>query len=366
MDWFEIENISTIDSPALVVYRDRVRQNIARAVRMIGDPNKLRPHVKTNKIAEVCSLMMDAGISKFKCATIAEAEMLAQINAKDVLLAYQPVGPKAERFIELIKQYPATYFSCLVDHIVPAQHLSELGQKYEQTIHVYIDLNTGMNRTGIQPAHALYLFEAIQLLPFIRVIGLHAYDGNIRDTDLTVRQHKSDEAFQKVLILSEALESVTNHPLTVVVGGTPTFPTHIHRENVECSPGTFVFWDWGYKQIAPDEPFEYAALVITRVISLIDHQTVCLDLGHKSVAAENPLPRVAFLNAPEALPVSQSEEHMVIKVPDASIYTIGDVLYAVPVHICPTVALYDTAVVIENNNAVGFWDVVARKRKINI
>ena len=104
-----------------------------------------------------------------------------------------------------------------------------------------------------------------------------------------------------------------NQPITIVAGGSPTFPTHLHRE-IECSPGTFVYWDWGYKHQLPDEPFDYAALVLTRVISIVDGQTITTDLGHKSVAAENPFPRVHFLNAPDATPFSQSEEHLVLKV----------------------------------------------------
>lgn len=149
------------------------------------------------------------------------------------------------------------------------------------------------------------------------------------------------------------------------MGGTPTFPIHAQRENVECSPGTFVFSDWGYKHLLPDEPFEYAALVISRVISIVDEHRVCTDLGHKSVAAENPLPRVHFLNAPGAEPIGQSEEHLVLRVEDSSQYTTGDVLYGVPVHICPTVALYDSASIIENGKKVAEWEVVARKRSIN-
>src|SRR6476620_6518250 len=126
MNWYTIENIDRIDTPCLVLYHDRIKMNINNAVKLIGNVNNLRPHVKTNKIAEVCKMMMDAGISKFKCATIAEAEMLAMINAQDVLLAYQPVGPKARRFINLLIQYPATHFSCLVDNIKVAEHLSQL------------------------------------------------------------------------------------------------------------------------------------------------------------------------------------------------------------------------------------------------
>jgi len=365
MNWYNIKNIDTIDSPALLLYKERIQKNIKRAVEMIKDVNLLRPHVKTNKTAEVCAMMMDAGISKFKCATIAEAEMLAMLNAKDVLLAYQPVGPKANRLLALVQGYPQTTFGCITDNTETAKALSGLFSAANETINVFIDLNTGMNRSGIKTADAFALAEQLINLPGLQFKGLHAYDGHLRDTDLEQRQQKSNAAFNEVLALANKIETVTKQPIIIVAGGSPTFPTHIKR-NVECSPGTFVFWDWGYKHQVPDEPFEYAALVLTRVISIVDEQTITTDLGHKSVAAENPFPRVHFLNAPDVTPFSQSEEHLVLKVADSSAFKVGDVLYAVPVHICPTVALYEKAVVVENNEAVTTWKVIARDRKINV
>jgi D-serine deaminase-like pyridoxal phosphate-dependent protein len=365
MHWYEINNINTIDSPALLIYKERIQQNIAHAVNMMKDVNLLRPHVKTNKTAEVCAMMMEAGISKFKCATIAEAEMLAMLKAKDVLLAYQPVGPKAKRLLALTQQYSQTKFNCLTDNIATATALSEIFTANNKIINVFIDLNTGMNRSGIKPADAFSLAEQLITLPGIRLKGLHAYDGHLRDTDLELRQQKSNAAFNEVVELAKKIETELKHSITIVAGGSPSFPTHVQR-NVECSPGTFVYWDWGYKHQVPDEPFDYAALVATRVVSIVDEQTITTDLGHKSVAAENPFPRVHFLNAPDATPFSQSEEHLVLKVADSKAFHIGDVLYGVPVHICPTVALYEKAIVIENNEAVTTWRVIARDRSINI
>ncbi len=364
--WYQINNIEKIDSPALIIYPQRVKENISKLIRMAGSVDLLRPHVKTNKITEVCALMLDAGITKFKCATIAEAEMLGMIKAPDVLLAHQPVGPKMERLLRLVTTYPSTHFTCIIDNFLTAKELSQLFTGQGQRIQVFIDLNIGMNRSGIIPEKALQLFKDCQTLPAIRIIGLHAYDGHIRDTDLNERNQRSDEAFAKVDQLVKEIASIEEQPLQIVVGGSPSFPTHIKRKGVQFSPGTFVFWDWGYKHIVPDEPFDYAALVITRIVSIIDDKTVCTDLGHKSVAAENPLPRVHFLNAPDAIPITQSEEHLVITLPDATIYKVGDVLYGVPVHICPTVALYDYAAIIENNEIVDNWRVIARARKISI
>src|ERR1700750_934200 len=119
--WYIINDIEKLDTPALVIYPERVKENIVILKSMIDDVSRLRPHVKTHKSKEAALLMLDAGITKFKCATIAEAEMLGMANAPDVLLAYQPVGPKLERFIKLNKVYPATKFSCLVDNSISAQ-----------------------------------------------------------------------------------------------------------------------------------------------------------------------------------------------------------------------------------------------------
>lgn len=365
-DWFFIENITAFDSPLLVLYPERIRQNIGFAIDMIGDINRLRPHVKTNKMAEVCAMMTEAGITKFKCATIAEADMLGMINAPDVLLAYQPVGPKTQRLVSLIKTYPQTRFSCLADNVDTASQLNATAEKNDIVLPVFIDVNVGMNRTGIQPDQVFELAKSTEGMASLQLAGLHAYDGHIRDSDLAIRKQKSEAAIKDIRMLQKQLERLTGHPLTIVAGGTPTFPVYIQHENVECSPGTFVFTDWGYKHSLPDEPFVYAALVVTRVVSVIDEAMVCVDLGHKSVAAENPLPRVHFLNAPDAVPVSQSEEHLVLKVPAGNLYKVGDVLYGIPVHICPTVALYDKAYVVEDGTIATSWNVIARNRAINL
>lgn len=365
LNWYTVSNIDSIDSPALLVYEDRVKENIRLLKHIVNDTNRLRPHVKTNKMAEVCKLLLDAGLTKFKCATIAEAEMLAMLSAPDVLLAYQPVGPKVLRLIQLIKAYPATHFSCLTDNEASAGYLNEIAGANNMVADVFIDLNVGMNRTGIKPADAYQLVDHILTLEHIRLTGLHAYDGHIRDSDYAVRKQKADSAFGEVEQLSAYIENKTGGKVTIVAGGTPTFPAHAARKNVECSPGTFVFTDWGYKHGLPDEPFDYAALVVSRVISIVDDHTICTDLGHKSVAAENPLPRIHFLNAPDAQPIGQSEEHLVLKVDDASAYKTGDVLYGVPVHICPTVALYEKAFVVNDGVVNKEWKVVARNRYIN-
>lgn len=367
-NWYAIKNIDKLDTPALVIYPDRVKENIVILKSMIDDVSRLRPHVKTHKSKEATLLMLEAGIAKFKCATIAEAEMLGICKAPDVLLAYQPIGPKLVRFVKLIKAYPATKFSCLVDNSVAAQNISNAASAQHLKISVYIDLNVGMNRTGIAPGlEALQLYMDCEALPGIKLMGLHAYDGHIHDADLAVRTKKCNEAFNLVKKLQVDIRQKGYPEPIIVAGGSPTFPVHAKRGVVECSPGTFVYWDRGYSLNCAEQQFLPAALIVSRVISLPDETKLCLDVGHKSVSAENELAkRIFFLNSPGLHMKGQNEEHLVVDAGKGHGYKVGDVLYGLPFHVCPTIALYERAITIVDNEISGEWKNIARDRKITI
>src|SRR5262245_42118614 len=123
--WFRVANLETVFSPCLLIYPDRVAENIRRMIHIVGDVERLRPHIKTHKLAEVLRMQMEQGITKFKCATIAEAEMAAGCGASDVLIAYQPVGPNVQRVIQLVQSFPKTRFSVIADDAVAIRALSE-------------------------------------------------------------------------------------------------------------------------------------------------------------------------------------------------------------------------------------------------
>jgi D-serine deaminase-like pyridoxal phosphate-dependent protein len=364
-EWYEIDQIEKIDSPQLVVFEDRVKYNIDRAIELVGEIGRFRPHVKTNKTAEVMQFMLDAGISKFKCATIAEAELLGRLKAPDVLLAYQPVGPKVKRFLNLVEAYPETKFSCLIDYLETAEKIADTFSENVKDIEVYIDINAGMNRSGIKTEFALELYKRCYNLRGIRIKGLHLYDGHFRQFDIKERKVACDVNFVQLTNLAKAIEDSGFPKPIIIAGGSPTFPIHAQRETVECSPGTFVFWDKTYGDICKEQPFLPAAIVVTRVISLPDEGKICIDLGHKSIAAENDISkRVYFLNAPELRLFSQSEEHGVVEAGANHQFKPGDVLYILPYHVCPTVALYNQMISINYLGEINYWEVKARDRKI--
>lgn len=361
-------HVSQLDSPTLIVFPDIVEKNISLAVEMAGGANRLRPHIKTHKNPNVIALMKGAGIMQYKCATIAEAEMLAMMNVPDVLLAFPVVGPKAGRLAALIREYPNTLFSCLVDHPHSADYLEDFFQKEVMALDVYLDLNLGMNRTGIAPGdEALELYRKLANFRSLHVLGLHAYDGHIRHPEITERERLCKAAFEPVNRLRDQIVSEKLPFEQIVAGGSPSFPIHAKNPEVQCSPGTFVYWDRGYQLACPEQGFEPAARLITHVVSNPAKGLWCLDLGHKSVAAENEISkRVYFPDLPGYEPVSQSEEHLVLQSPDPSNDQLkpGDVVYGIPWHICPTVALYEKVLCIKDDNVVDEWRTVARDREL--
>ncbi len=368
--WYEIDNVDELDSPSLIIHKDRIEQNIQTMIGIAGSAKRLMPHVKTYKMAEVVQMQIQAGITKFKAATIAEAEMTAMAGASFVLIAHQLVGPKAERLVQLQQKYPNTHFASLIDCPEMAIHLSEVFGNYGITTSVFIDVNNGMNRTG----HAVNtaLFDLYQNLvtaqyPHVMCEGIHVYDGNLRQVDFEERKQAVNAAFEPVETWLEKVKAAGLPAPMVVCGGTPTFTSHALHAGVLCSPGTCLISDWGYGHSLPEQPFLWAGVLLTRVISKPKEGYITLDLGHKGVAAENPLPnRISFLNLTDYEFVSQSEEHLVLSVKDWNNVQIGDVLYGIPYHICPTVNLYQEVYVAENQHVSQTWQVIARSRKISV
>jgi D-serine deaminase-like pyridoxal phosphate-dependent protein len=367
---YHVQDTSTIFSPALLFYRELIEQNIRRMIQIAGTPERLRPHVKTHKTREIVRLELDAGITRHKCATLAEAEMLAECGVADVLLAYPMVGPNCSRLALLAERYLGTRFSVLADHPLGVQQLSDALKNSGTTVEVLLDLDTGQHRTGIVPGGpALELYESLTRLPGIRPGGLHVYDGHNHQEDPAQRAAAAHEQFQPVLQFREALLRKGLPLPRIVAGGTPTFPIYARMElpGLECAPGTCVLHDHGYGTRFADLGFTPAALVLTRVISRPTQDRVTFDLGYKAVASDPPAgSRCVLLDVPDAKPVLQNEEHLVIECPGASRYRPGDEAYALPTHICPTCAMHRQAYVIDQGQLVDRWDIVARDRILQI
>ena len=363
MEWYKIKNTHNILSPTLVLYPNRISHNIDKMIEISGDVSRLRPHVKTYKMPQIVQMQMARGINKFKCSTLSEARMLANAGVMDILLAMPTIGPAQVSFIQLKREYSRVQFSTLIDSETQiAPWIEKMGD--DQSLDLFIDVNVGMNRTGIIPEKAFFLFEKLKKEQRFAAKGLHVYDGHIRTSDFKKRIEECDNSFRKVNELLTQMNDDSN--LEVICGGSITFPCHALYPDRTLSPGTTLLWDAGYGSNFPDIPMLNAAALITRIISKPGTDRICIDLGHKAVGSEMEGARVVFPQLKSYERVGHSEEHLVLKIPNSNELKIGDVLYGIPWHICPTVALYQQAAIVRDNEVIDIWEVAARHRDIQV
>ena len=367
---YTVTNVDAILSPGMVLFQDILDANLAEMIHIAGDASRLRPHCKTHKMAEVVQRELDKGIVKHKAATFAEAEMLADTGVKDILYAYQPVGPNIGRAATFLKTYPDVTFIATVDDAGIIRTLGEAMTAAGVELPVLLDVDTGQHRTGVLPDDkAVELYRLIASTRGVRPAGFHVYDGHQHQLTMAEREAAINPEWEKVMTLRSRLLEDGLSVERIVAGGTGSFPVYAAKDvpGLELSPGTCVFQDVSYGEQFPDLKFRPAALLCTRVVSRPTPARITCDLGYKAVASDPPMDkRVFFPDLPNAKLVLQNEEHLVLQMPEPSDIAVGTVLWAVPRHVCPTSALHKSVTVVADGEIVGCWNVIARDRSLTI
>jgi D-serine deaminase-like pyridoxal phosphate-dependent protein len=360
--------LEQLQTPALVVYLDRVRDNIRSMIGYAGSPDRWRPHLKTTKIPEVWGELLQAGVRHFKCATTREADVFVTLASSreqqtDLLVAYPLRGPALQRLGAIAKNAKNTTVSVLVED-------PDLVADLPDGIGVFVDVNPGMNRTGI-PMDDEAAVLAVVLAVGDRFRGLHFYDGHLHDEDLAARRVAIFAGYQRLLQLVDLLAAEGIATPEVITSGTPAFHHALHFEAFasseafvhRISPGTVVFHDGRSQFDNPEVELQPAALVLSRVISHPAADIVTCDAGSKSVAAEAGDP-CAFVLGNDALGALQpSEEHLPLRC-SAALPPRGTHLLLVPRHVCPTVNLAEQCVLMDGDSPPRIVPVVARAHEL--
>lgn len=363
------ELFAGVRTPALLIDPDRVTANVHAIVAQLGgDARRWRPHVKTAKVGSVMQMMCDAGLTRFKCATTLELKALLDIAARDVLVSFPHVGANAARIRELATAHPAARITALIETEAHLESWRGSG------LGLFVDLNSGMNRTGGTPdvARLTTLAHAIAAVG-CTLRGLHWYDGHMHSfDDLAARAHAAHEGYDALGMLVRALTERGIAVPEVIVAGTPAtssaatyagfaaWPT-----DVQISPGTVVYNDTtSLAQLPPSWGLSEAVHVLATVVSHPTSTRFTCDAGHKSVAADAGVPTCAVVGHPEWNPARPSEEHLPIDVPAGSpLPPIGTQLLLTPKHVCPTVNNFDEALFVRGGAVVSVERVNARGRE---
>jgi len=370
MDYPPVD-VSGIPSPAILVFRHLLEHNLAQTLAIAGSPDRLRPHCKTHKTREIVKLLLERSVQRHKCATLREVAMCIEAGARDIVLAYQLVGPQTEQFTALAAREPDVRLAALVDCDMAAEWLSQAARAAGVTVGAMVDLDTGLHRTGLPLGEeAMRLYRRVSELPGLRPAGLHIYDAqNNHHPALADRAAAVERTIAPVLEMAEALRREGHDVPELLCGGTGTFPCYARYGGaITCSPGTIVFWDQGYSKAFPDLDARLAqsAVLLGRVVSRPTPQHVTLDLGTKGIASDPPVGRRGLiLGLEDAVTTIHNEEHWGVTSDRAGSYRVGDTVFVVPTHICPNTNLYPLLYIIDEQGAVcDRWEVVARHRPL--
>jgi len=359
---YAIENAEALLTPALVIYPEIVERNVETTVKLLGgDANRWRPHLKTAKLGFIMRMLAERGVVNAKCSTNVELAAACEAGMTDVLLAYPVVGPNAKRVRELAERYANVRISVLVENVAQIAAWKGSG------IGIFVDVNPGMDRTGISQDGISAILEVVREAgPQFR--GLHYYDGHMSADSLAEREKLAHQGYDRLMQIVAAVEDAGFPIEEVITSGTPAFPCaatyapfangrFVHR----ASPGTVVYSDATVlKQLPSEWGYTPAALVVSTVVSHPKPNIVTCDAGHKSVSADAGIPTCVVAGRADLTPLKPSEEHLPIEVSSGAVPSIGEVLYLIPRHVCPTVNNFDDAVIVENGRAVGMEHVTAR------
>jgi D-serine deaminase-like pyridoxal phosphate-dependent protein len=364
---YEVQDSQTLSTPSLLIYAYMIETNITAALRMMnGDPNRWRPHLKTAKIGYTMRRLVERGVNRAKCATTLELVVAIESGMEDVLVAFPLMGPNAARLREIAAAHPDRRISTLVENA------DQIDEWRASAVGVFVDLNPGMDRTGMAEDHFEEVLELINRIQKagLRFCGLHHYDGQIKSTG-PAAEAQAREGYSRLLELIAYLRRAGIEVKEVSTSGTPAMPyalnfapfsegEFVHR----VSPGTIVYNDRNSLKELPGHGFLPAALVLSTVVSRPRENRVTCDAGHKTVSADSGVPTCEVLGRPGLKGLSPSEEHLPIEVISGATPSRGDLLYLLPAHVCPTINNFDKAMLVRGGKVESVIPVSARGREV--
>jgi D-serine deaminase-like pyridoxal phosphate-dependent protein len=361
---YKINDIEKFETPEHLIFESKVNHNISTLISMVQDVNRLVPHAKTHKSKEMLNHLIDRGITRHKTSTINELEILGECEPQELILSY-PIASKikAQRLQKIINKFPKTNYSSIVSSIYHVELLNDL-----EGIHgVYIDLDTGMHRTGVSINELDDLLDFIMSKSNLDLRGIHAYDGHMHAVkNDEIRSSLAAQTLKDIRKLQEKIYSAYKfETYDIIVGGSWSFHFYLDQKDIKLSPGTWIYWDATNAE-QKELDFQIAGVVLGQVVDNNEYEgTATIDIGAKAISCDPPTEkRLKLIDKPNAILVHQNEEHGVIKL-NGETLNIGDYVLAEPGHACTVTPKYSHAIKIDANGDIsGKINSDARDRKI--
>lgn len=280
-----------LNTPCLVIDYQKLKYNLKKMQQHglkwdIG----IRPHCKTHKCSQIARLQLEYGAIGISAAKLSEAEVLVSKQITNVLITSPIVSEaKYSRLFNCLESAPDLML--VVDNKDNIHMLNELGKLLNQPVHVLLDIDSGIGRTGIHPETALEYGHFINGMHWLKLKGIQCYAGHLQH----IQNYEERRAFSLRIMemASKIVQSFRDAdlPCEILTGtGTGTFDIDVEASEVtEIQPGSYAVMDVEYGAIGSKiHPsgfplFKNSMTLLTSVISsnLKEHATV--DAGTKSI-----------------------------------------------------------------------------------
>ncbi|MBS0206508.1 MAG: DSD1 family PLP-dependent enzyme [Planctomycetes bacterium] len=349
------------ETPNLCLDLDRFESNLNHMAQSIAACHKSwRPHSKCHKSPEVARRQIQAGAIGVTCAKVSEAEIFAEAGIRDILIAHLPVGPaRVERITNLCKSADVIV---TLDHYAQAEPLAAACVQQGVTCRALVDVNIGMNRTGVTPGRdALELARAIDQMPGLKLAGVMGYEGHAMP--LMEADAKARTIRESLEILHQSRDQFLQAGLCcdiVSAGGTGSLSYAAEAPGItELQSGGGIFGDPFYTRMPGVSGYQPALTVLTTIVSRPTLDRAVLDAGRKAINGEMHVPLVKQF--PDARVIMHSAEHIVLELgPESRNLKIGDQVELIVGYADFTVPLHNEFLCFRDDRLDAIWPIVAR------
>ncbi len=358
-----------LETPCLIIDQDLLEQNLSKMQKLADNKGKkLRPHAKTHKCIALAKKQIEYGAIGVCAAKISEAELLSKAGIEGILIT-GPVAPdsKIKRIIDILKISPSVIIT--IDNKLTAEKLNKELQKNNLKINVLLDIDAGLNRTGVKPSEALKFGEHLLSLNNLRLIGIQAYAGQLQHiTSFKERMAASRNSLKEIIPIFNKLKTKAEDFNIFSASGTGTFEIDNDiPELTEHQAGSYVFMDAEYLSVESSENSKYfetfkpALRLLTTVISTNQNGFVTVDAGLKSLYKDGGEPQII---SPEYSKLKYDwfgDEYGKISYNETQkAPALGTVLELITSHCDPTINLFDKIYIVKNDKVIDEWKIDLR------
>ena len=352
--------LSALDTPALLIDLDALERNIARMSGRFREAGiHWRPHAKAFKSPAIAHLLRKAGAIGVTVAKVSEAEVMAAGGIDDILIAHLVVGPsKTARLAALQRRADVKVTVDHPDHVAP---LSEAAQAAGTPIGVLVDVDLGMNRTGVpDAAAALALARRVAAAPGLRFDGLMGYEGHtLMIADPTEKRAAIGEAIGKLIATKQEVEAAGLPCRIVSAGGSGSYQYTADIPGLtEIQAGGAIFACMYYSGPCGVVGHEPAISVLATTVSRPASDRAILDIGRKSISDHKAEP--VLKGHPNTRVSGLSAEHATVQVEGSSDLAVGTKVQVIPGYSDFTFVLHDRVLAHRRGLVESVWPLLGR------